>query len=139
MLFVFHPCLLFMCALFVVPEQAGALLMPQNPSEQKDGDCPNEDTVQGRKQRTDTVPTARGKHGAMAASSSDVLVARLCGVTEELKKGAGMSEQGSGMVLEVVPSEGEGQRGRKVFAQVPGGPRHREERGEGPESATSAE
>lgn len=79
-----------------MPEQAGALFMHQNPSGQKDGDCAKDDTIQGRKQLTDTVLTAQGKHRAISASSSDLLVVRLFVVTEELKKGLGWANEALG-------------------------------------------
>lgn len=75
-----------LCALFVVPEQAGTLFMHQNPSGKK---AAEEDTVQGRKQLMDTVLMAQGKNRALSASSSDLLLVRLFVVTEELKKGLG--------------------------------------------------
>lgn len=69
-----------------MPEQAGALLIHQNPGGWKDDGCPKEGTVQGSKQLVDTVLTVEGK-GRLRVASSSVL--SLFVVTEELKKGLG--------------------------------------------------
>lgn len=51
----------YLCALFLVPEQAGALFMHQNPNEQTDGDCPKKDTVQGCKTTDRDSPNSTGE------------------------------------------------------------------------------
>lgn len=87
----------------------------------------------------DTVLTAQGKHREIPGRGSDLLVVRLFVVTDELKKGLGRASGALGWFYRRSLRRARVSVGEKVFAEVPGGPWHRGERGERPESATSAE